>query len=132
MLNPILLVFPPILFVVLFVYLLRLPDVKISKKAKDINKEVVFAGRYIVIEIVSGVPLYNAMHNASRNYETIGKYFREITNKVDLGTSMEDALNEAVEDMPSKDFRRILWQILNSLRTGSDISKSLSSVLRRK
>ena len=108
-----------------------MPDIKISKKEKDISKEIVFAGRYLVIEIQSGVPLYNAMVNMSKNYEIIGHYFKEVTDKVDFWTSMEDALNEAVEFIPSKDFRRILWQIINSLRTGSDISKSLSTVLEQ-
>lgn len=128
-LKGILLIFPPIIFIILFSYLLKLPHMKISKKEKDISREIVFAGRYLGIEIESGVPLYNAMVNVSKNYETIGQYFKEITDKVDLGTSMEDALNEAVELIPSKDFRRILWQIINSLRTGSDIGNSLSSVL---
>ena len=44
---------------------------------------------------------------------------------------MEDALTEAVEFIPSDDFRRILWQILNSIRTGSDIGKSLNLVLEQ-
>ena len=57
--------------------------------------------------------------------------FKEIIDKVDLGTSMEDALTEAVEYIPSNDFRRLLWQILNSVRTGSNISKSLVSVLEQ-
>ena len=61
----------------------------------------------------------------------IGKYFKEITDKVNLGTSMEDALNEAVEFIPSTDFRRILWQIINSLKTGSNISNSLTTVLEQ-
>lgn len=130
-LKGILFIFPPIIFLVLFFYLIKLPDVKISRKEKEISKEIVFAGRYLIIEIESGVPLYNAMVNVSKNYEILGEYFKEITNKVDLGTSIEDALNEAVEFIPSKDFRRILWQIINSLRTGSDISRSLSAVLEQ-
>jgi pilus assembly protein TadC len=130
-LKGVLLIFPPIIFIFLFFYLIKLPDIKITKKEKEISKEIVFAGRYLVIEIESGVPLYNAMVNVSRNYEVLGIYFKEITDKVDLGTSMEDALNEAVEFIPSTDFRRILWQILNSLRTGSNVSKSLSAVLEQ-
>jgi len=126
-----LLIFPPIIFMVLFFYLLKLPDIKITKKEKEISKEIVFAGRYLVIEIESGIPLYNAMINVSNNYKVIGQYFKEITDKVDLGTSMEDALNEAVEFIPSTDFRRILWQILNSLRTGSEVSRSLSTVIEQ-
>ena len=123
--------FVPIIFAVLFFYLLKLPELKVSKMEKDISREIVFAGRYLIIELESGVPLYNAFVNLSKNYEIIGKYLKEITNKVDLGTDMEDALTEAVEYIPSDDFRRILWQILNSIRTGSDISSSLKAVLEQ-
>src|SRR3989338_10086109 len=121
----------PLIFMVMFFYMIRLPDVRISKKEKDISKEIVFAGRFIIIELESGVPLYNAMVNVSKNYEVIGRYFKEITDKVDFGTSMEDALNEAVEYIPSNDFRKILWQIINSIRTGSDVAKSLYSVMEQ-
>ena len=44
---------------------------------------------------------------------------------------MEDALNEAAELIPSNDFRKILWQIINSIRTGSNIAKSLYSVIEQ-
>lgn len=121
----------PLIFMVMFFYMIRLPDVRISKKEKDISKEIVFAGRFIIIELESGVPLYNAMVNVSKNYEIIGRYFKEITDKVDLGTSMEDALNEAVEFIPSNDFRKILWQMINSIRTGADVAKSLYSVMEQ-
>ncbi|HJN57260.1 MAG: type II secretion system F family protein [Candidatus Woesearchaeota archaeon] len=130
-LRGIMVIFIPIIFFMLFSYLLRFPDVKISKKEKEISKEIVFAGRYLVIELESGVPLYNAFANISKNYEVIGQYFKEINNKVDLGTSMHDALTEAVEYIPSDNFRRILWQILNSIRTGSDVAQSLISVLEQ-
>ncbi len=121
----------PVIFIVMFFYMIRLPDVRISKKEKEISKEIVFAGRFIIIELESGVPLYNAMLNVSKNYEVIGKYFKEMTDKIDLGTSMEDALNEAVEFIPSNDFRKILWQIINSIRTGSDVAKSLYSAMEQ-
>ena len=126
-----LLLLVPFLFIIMFFYMIKLPDLKISKKEKEISKEIVFAGRFIIIELESGVPLYNAMVNVSKNYEVIGKYFKEMTDKVDLGTSMEDALNEAVELIPSDDFRKILWQIINSIRTGSNVAKSLYSVVEQ-
>lgn len=128
-LRIVMIIFVPIIFFILFSYLLKLPEVKISKKEKEISKEIVFAGRHLIIELESGVPLYNALVNISNNYLAVGIYFKEIVNKVDLGTNMEDALTEAVEFIPSNDFRKLLWQILNSIRTGSDISESLSAVL---
>ena len=123
--------FAPVVFLITFFYLIKLPDMRIAKKEKEISKEIVFAGRFIIIELESGVPLYNAMLNASKNFEVIGKYFKEITDRIDLGTSIEDSLNEAAEFIPSNDFRRILWQMINSIRTGSDIGKSLYSVIEQ-
>ena len=119
----------PLIFILMFFYMIRLPYVKISRKEKEINKEIIFAGRFIIIELESGVPLYNAMINISKNFDVIGKYFKEITDKIDLGTSMEEALNEAAEFIPSDDLRKILWQIINSIRTGSNIAQSLYSVI---
>ncbi|HLC50076.1 MAG TPA: type II secretion system F family protein [Candidatus Nanoarchaeia archaeon] len=127
--KPVFLLFLPIIFLVMFSYMLKLPDSKILKKEKEVAREIVFVGRFIIIELESGVPLYNAMTNVSKNFGVTGKYFKEVVDKIDLGTSMEDALNEAVEFVPSNDLRRILWQIINSIRTGSDIAKSLYSVI---
>ncbi|MBI2651441.1 type II secretion system F family protein [Candidatus Woesearchaeota archaeon] len=130
-LKGIMIIFVPVIFIILFAYLMKLPDVKISRKEREISKEIIFAGRHLIIELESGVPLYNALVNISKNYEVIGRYLKDIIDKVDLGMSVEDALTSAVEIIPSDDFRRLLWQILNSIRTGSDVSKSLASVLEQ-
>ena len=117
--------------VLFFFYFLKMPDVKIRKVAKEINKEIVFATRFIVIEIESGVPIYDAFINVSKVYTSIGIYFNSIIDKVNMGTSMEDAINEATEIVPSNDLRKILWQILNSIKTGADVTNALNSVLEQ-
>lgn len=119
----------PIIFLMVFNFFYRQPEVAIAKLQKEISKEIVFAGRFLMIELDSGVSLYNSMKSLGDNYESVGRYFREIIDKVSMGTTLEDAINEAVENVPSNDLRKIMWQILNSLKTGSDISQSLSSVL---
>ncbi|RMF05344.1 hypothetical protein D6764_04950 [Candidatus Woesearchaeota archaeon] len=121
----------PVALSVFFLYFLKLPDVKILRKEKDINREIVFAGRFLIIEMESGVPIYDTFKNVAKNYETIGKYFREVIDKVNMGTTMEQALNEATEMTPSANLRKIFWQILNSMKTGSDVTKSLNSVLEQ-
>lgn len=123
------LLFPPILFGLIFVYMLNFPDAKIKSQEREINKEVVFAGRYLIIELESGVAVYSALINTSRSYEVIGRYFKKIVDEVNLGNSLEQSLNQATEMVPSNNLRKILWQILNASRTGSDISRALTSVL---
>ena len=121
----------PIVFFLLFNYLLKIPDVKINKRETGISKEIVFATRFLIIEIESGVPVYNAFVNVAKVYPTIGKYFGGIIDKVNMGTSMEDAINEATELVPSGDLRKVLWQVLNSIKTGADVTDALASVLQQ-
>jgi len=121
----------PILFIIVFTYLMKIPDAKVKSMEKEINREIIFAGRFIIIELESGVSLYQAMINIGKTYENVGKYFREIIEKVKVGTTMEVAINEAVETVPSNNMRKIFWQILNSLRTGSNISSSINAVIEQ-
>jgi len=127
--KPGIILFFPIIFVFAFFYFLRYIDVKIEKMKRRINQEVIFAGRFLIIELESGVPLYNAFINLSKNYEVIGVFFDEIVEKVNLGTTMEEALNEAISTTPSPELRKLMWQVLNSMRTGADVANSLNSVI---
>lgn len=127
--SPKALLFFPVVYLITFFYLMHATDAKLSKIQRNVSKEVVFAGRFLIIELESGVPMYTAFQNISNSYEHVGKYFSEITQRVDLGTPMEEAINEAVQLAPSNDLRRIFWQILNSLKTGSEISSALNSVI---
>lgn len=118
----------PLFYVIAFFYFMHYADALIAKAQKQVSKEIVFAGRFLIIELESGVPIYQAFQALARNYEHTGKYFAEIIERVDLGTSMEQSLNEAVQLAPSNDLRRMFWQVLNSLKTGSEVADALSSV----
>jgi len=121
----------PVIFMLMFFYFLKLPDVKIMRREREISRNIVFAGRFLIIELQSGVPIYNALVNVSKNFKDIGKYFDEIIGQVDMGTTLEDAVNREIELTPSNNFRKILWQILNSLKTGADIGQSLDVVIEQ-
>ncbi|PLW79432.1 hypothetical protein C0585_07840 [Candidatus Woesearchaeota archaeon] len=121
----------PLLGVFIFNYFMKYPDVMIKKVEREINKEIIFAGRFMIIELDSGISLYNTLINVGNNYVVVGRYFREIIEKVKMGTSLEEAINEGVETVPSANLRKILWQILNSLKTGSNIGNSLNSVIEQ-
>jgi len=120
-----------VLFFYSFTNFIKAPDLKILKEKREIEKEIVFAGRFLMIELESGIPLYNAMSNIAKNYEAIGPHFQEIIDKINLGTSMDDAINQAIEDTPSENFRKLLWQILNSMKTGANVSTALNAVLEQ-
>ena len=119
----------PLVFAVLFFYFLQLPFVKINRIDRDINKEIIYAGRFLVVELESGVTLYDAMKNLVKSYPITGSYFMEVIYKIDIGTQIEDAIKESIENCPSNSLTKILWQISNSLRTGSNIALPLKTVV---
>jgi len=127
--KPVILLFAPPIFLFSFFYFIRLVDVKIEKMKRHINQELVFAGRFLIIELESGVPLYNSFINLGKNYEVIGPFFNEVVEKINLGTTMEEALNEAITLTPSPELRKLMWQVLNSMRTGADVADSLNAVI---
>jgi flagellar protein FlaJ len=127
--KPFVIIFFPVLMGISFFYLMGYVDMRILKMSREIDQEIVFAGRFLLIEIESGVPVYNAFINISKNYQYVGPFFYEVVENIKLGTSMEEALNEAVSKTPSANMRKIFWQILNSMKTGADISDSLNAVI---
>jgi archaeal flagellar protein FlaJ len=114
-----------------FLYFMKYPDMKILKLDKELNKEIIYAGRFLVVELESGVSVYNALKTCSSNYKVIGKYMDEIISKVDFGTTLEEALSDTIKTTPSTNFRKLLWQLLNSLKTGADVARSLNSVIEQ-
>jgi pilus assembly protein TadC len=116
-------------FGIFFSLMLKRPDVAMNKREREIDKDVLFAGRFLLVKLNSGKPLINALFEASESYGVAGEYFREIVEDIRLGTSLEDALENAYKTTPSKKFRKILFQINNALKIGVDISQPLEATL---
>jgi len=118
----------PISFLLLFSYFLKFPELRIIKRGKNIERESVFVGRFLLIEIASGIALYSALKGVAGNFEYSGKVFKQIVDNVRMGTSIEEALSNAVDECPSRNLRRLMWQVMNSLQTGTDVTKALTSI----
>ncbi|MBN2052692.1 type II secretion system F family protein [Candidatus Woesearchaeota archaeon] len=129
--KPIVLVFLVgiVFFFLAYSVLLKAVDARISKRAKEIDKDVLFAGRFLLIKLNSGKPLINAIMEASQSYGVANAYFKEIVRNIELGTPLEKALEAASDSCPSKKMRRILFQINNALRIGIDVTHNLEAVI---
>src|SRR3989339_958787 len=126
MLSILILFFCLLLF---FAFFLKRAEVRIIKREKEIDRDVLFAGRFLLVKINSGKPLINAIGDASISYGVAGKFFKEIVRDIDLGTPLEQALENAYKTTPSKRFKKILFQINNALKIGVDLSAPLESTL---
>ncbi|MEK6932688.1 MAG: type II secretion system F family protein [Nanoarchaeota archaeon] len=115
----------------IFLFLVNTPKAIAAKKVKEIDREITYAGRFLLIELSSGMPLFDSIRNIANNFDVIGKHFRDIVQRVEFGKSTEQALNEVTELTPSDNFRKVLFTIVNSLKTGADVSTALESVIEQ-
>ncbi len=114
-----------------FFYYLNYPDVLMLKMRKEIDYEIVFATRHLLIALRSGMPLFDAVVGVSRGYGAVSKEFRKIADDVTLGKPLSQSLREVADTSPSSALKRILLQIANALSSGSDVAESLEGVLNQ-
>ncbi len=119
----------PAVFFFFYLFLMRTPEVYMRRRARDINKNIIFATRYIILKMDSGQPLLNSMISASHSYGIGGKFFQEIVDEIQLGKPIEQALEEASRYSSSHLFQLVIRQILNALRSGVDVTESLKKIL---
>lgn len=121
----------PVLYALSFFYFMLFPKVKAKKRAREIDAELVFAGRHMLIELQSGVPLYDAMLGVSREYGVVSEEFNKVVEKVTLGVPLGVALHSVAEGNPSQYFNRLVMQMANSLASGSDVTTALEASLEQ-
>ena len=119
----------PIITGFIFYSLLYGPKVKVNKKAKLIDKNLPFALRHLLIELKSGIPLYQAIVAISTDYDELSDEIRDIIKEINSGKSEIKAIEESISLSPTKNYRRAFWQILNAIKTGTDISITLESTV---
>jgi len=111
----------------IFMQLILYPKIQVMRKIKDIDRNLVFALRTILIQIKSGVTLYDALKViADGDYGILSEEFKKAVLEIGTGVPQEDALDSLSVNNPSLYFRRTLWQIVNGMRAGADISVVLS------
>ena len=122
---------PAILFLIVFSYNLSYPKLVISKRVSEIECNLLFSLRHLLVEIKSGISLYDSFTSLSEGgHGAISKEFKEVTKKISVGIPETKALEEVMIKNPSTNFRRALWQISNAIESGSDIANILDELVK--
>ncbi len=125
-------VLPAFLISFIFFFMIETMKVRtaIQNRRKEIDREVIFIGRYLLIKLYSGRPLLSALAETAKSRGVTAAYVREMVHDITTGTPLEVALKNAVEYCPSEKFARILFQLNNALKVGVDVTKPLESLLQ--
>jgi flagellar protein FlaJ len=119
----------PLLTIMGFLTFAKYPKIKTKKRTRALEKDLPYALRDVLIEVKSGVPLYNALKTVTSGYGEASEEFSLIIKDVDGGKSMVEAIEESIVRNPSEQYRRAMWQINNSIKSGTDISITLQSIV---
>jgi flagellar protein FlaJ len=107
------------------------PGIYVSRKQREIEKNLLPALEDILIQLNSGIPLFNIMANISdRDYGVLSLEFKKAVRKINTGFPEAEALNEIGRTNPSVFFRRTLWQISNGMNSGSDIARVIRESIK--
>ncbi len=130
-LLPLILPFVIILPIFFFWYLMLYLDVAIIRKRKNMDYEIVFLVRHMIIALRSGMPLFDVLVGVSVGYGDLSREFNKIVEKTTLGVSLSQAIRESANNTPSKNYSRVIMQISNALSSGADVADSLEVILEQ-
>jgi archaeal flagellar protein FlaJ len=114
-----------VLFVSLFIFAQQImyPKLRANKKIRSIEKNLLPALQNMLVQLGSGVPLFNVMATISdSDYGGVSEQFRIAIRKINAGEPQIRVLEELARDNPSLYFRRTMWQIISGMETGTDMT----------
>lgn len=107
------------------------PTVKALRKERKTKEDLIFALRNMLVRLRAGVPVYQAMIGVSKeDFGVVSKEFGRTVSQIQKGKSQLEALEDMALRNPSKYFKRVIWQVSNSIRSGANVADTISTMVR--
>jgi pilus assembly protein TadC len=107
-----------------------LPEIIIKKRVNNLERNILPALQNILVQLRSGIPLFDVMVNvASSDYGDVSKEFLTVVKQINGGIHQIDALEKVALENPSPLFRGALWQMVNGMKTGANLSDVLRDIM---
>ncbi|MEM4134023.1 MAG: type II secretion system F family protein [Candidatus Micrarchaeia archaeon] len=120
------------IFVISFLFFFYLhyiyPGILARKVAETTEFELLYVLREMWIDSTSGVPLYNILVNVAKaGYGPISKDIEAAVREINTGERDVNALEKVAQKTSSENFKRILWHLSSSMRTGVGLTLALEN-----
>ena len=122
--------------VLVFTQMLAYPKILIKKRVRLIEMNLVYALRTMLVQIKSGVSLFDSLAaiSFSNRFGQLSKELRGAVESINTGVAEEVALRELAAKNPSPYLKKVVWQLVNGMRAGADVTdvlaESVSSITR--
>ncbi len=113
-----------------FFYISMYPKLVAKKKIRNLDENLPHALHHLLIQIRSGVPLFNCLVSISKSgYGQLSKEFEHAVNEINTGKSEVETMELLARENPSLYFRRVMWQLVNALKSGADIGSTIKEIV---
>ncbi|MBN2250445.1 MAG: type II secretion system F family protein [Candidatus Altiarchaeota archaeon] len=112
-----------------FLYVMFIPSLKIARKKNAIDKNLEYMLKDMQIQLTAGIPLFDIFVNvANGGYGECSVVCNDVVRDVQSGKSIVNVLDEFGLLSASEYMRRVFWQIVNAMKTGSNVGVSLKMI----
>lgn len=112
-------------FISIFVFIQQIiyPKLIANKRIRELERNLMPALQNMFVQLKSGIPLFDILVNISNsNYSEVSKEFKKSVKEINTGTPQIESLESLIAYNPSLFFRRVIWQIVNGMKSGSDMA----------
>ena len=106
------------------------PKIISGRKIRAIDKNLLAALQDILVQLNSGVSLFQILVNISKSdYGAVSEEFSKAVREINTGRHQLEVLEELATNNPSVYFRRAIWQIVNGMKSGANMSDVIKDVI---
>jgi len=111
----------------LFFHLLY-PKIAARQLASLVDQELLFSLRTLLIQLSSGISLFEAMNSIARsNYGQVSREFGQVVKDINTGLSESAALERLAFRTKSEILKKSVWQIITTMKSGGSVVSALNS-----
>jgi flagellar protein FlaJ len=106
------------------------PHILAQQATSGVDQGLVFALKSLLIQVSSGVGLYDAMNNVAKsNYGSISTEFGVVVQEINAGMTEVNALERLALRTESEFLRKTVWQMVTGIRSGSSVAIALQNMV---
>ncbi|VVB70314.1 Type II secretion system (T2SS), protein F [uncultured archaeon] len=111
------------------IFILNYPHIAANNRSKEIDQVLPYALRQLATQIKAGVGFTKAIESiAKSNYGVLSEEFKIVSNDLKAGSSIESALTRLMNRTGSSGLKKVIIQIIRSMKTGGKLSDVISSI----
>ncbi len=117
-------------FFLLLLVFIAYPLILVKKSVESLDRDLVYALKDMLIQISSGVSLFDALKNvSSAEHGLVSKEFKAVVQDINAGEAQDVALEKLALRSESEFLKKAIWQLVIALRSGASLQGTMKNLV---